>query len=419
MTFPSGWDTPRARFVFSRRDVRGVDAPLASATKDGVTLRSDLEFSVWNPDSNVSNYKLVEPEDFVIGLRSFQHGISHSNVRGIVSPAYTVLRGFPGTNPGFFKYYFRSGLLISQLANITQGIRQGQAIDIEAFQNLIIPLPPLEEQRRIADFLDVETARIDQLLQLRKRQLELWAERVDAFTHRQVTDSSGSPDEAEHIDWLGPIPHGWLAPPIGRVARFVMGTTFPLEYQGKRDGDFPFIKVSDFQSADAMGRMTSAENWINTEESRKLGARVVPPGAILYARVGAALLLNRRRITTRPSVIDDNVRAICFTHGDPRFWAGVLSLLDMGQLVNPGPVPSISESQVSPIRVPDPGAAAQRPIADRLERNVVQWNQARSLVEFQIKLLTERRQALITAAVTGQFDVSTASGRNVTDGVPA
>src|SRR5215218_9259580 len=85
--------TVRARHLFERREVRGVDAPLASATKDGVTLREESGNAVWNPGDDVSLYKLVEPDDFVIGLRSFQHGIARSHTRGLVSPAYTVLRG--------------------------------------------------------------------------------------------------------------------------------------------------------------------------------------------------------------------------------------------------------------------------------------------------------------------------------------
>src|SRR2546421_3013909 len=102
------WGSRRARYVINRVDVRGEDAPLASATKTGVSLREDLDFSVWNPDSDISNYKLVEPDDFVVGLRSFQHGISHSAVRGLVSPAYTVLRCVKDMEPRYYKYYFRS-----------------------------------------------------------------------------------------------------------------------------------------------------------------------------------------------------------------------------------------------------------------------------------------------------------------------
>ncbi|WP_369181176.1 restriction endonuclease subunit S [Streptomyces mutabilis] len=332
-----------------------------------------------------------------------------------VNGSIAVLRSFD-INPTFLYYVIASSPIQAHIWSVKDGMDVLHLFqrDIKKFP---IPLPPLEEQRRIADFLDIETARITRLMRLREQQLRLWAERARALASHLVTtgDRAGS----RTVDWLGPVPEGWSTPSIGRISRFVRGTTFPHKYQGEKFGDFPFIKVSDFQNADIVGRMQGAENWISAPTARELGARIVPPGSILYARVGATLLLNRRCITTQPSVIDDNVRAICFDHGDPRFWGGVLSLLDMGQLVNPGPVPSISESQVSPIRVPDPDAPTQRKIADQLEKNLKQWQKARSLVERQLKLIDEQRQALITAAVTGQFDVSTASGRNVTEGVSA
>ncbi|MFF9754466.1 restriction endonuclease subunit S [Streptomyces sp. NPDC014344] len=331
---------------------------------------------------------------------------------------------FVGLTPGpeletrFLAYFLQSEttrqILDSQVQSVT---RSHQRVAPEDITHLTATTPTLTEQRRISDFLDAETTRITRLKQLREQQLRLWAERARAFASHLVT--VGDAAETRTVDWLGPVPEEWSTPSIGRISRFIMGTTFPHEYQGEKSGDFPFVKVGDFQNADIVGRMQGAENWISSATARELGARIVPPGSILYARVGAALLLNRRRITTQPSVIDDNVRAICFDHGDPRFWAGLLSLLDMGQLVNPGPVPSISESQVSPIRVPDPDTPTQRKIADQLETSLKQWQKARILVERQLELIEERRQALITAAVTGQFDVSTASGRNVTEGVTA
>lgn len=250
MTYPTAWPTRRARFLFDRRDVRGAHAPLASATKEGVILRSDLDYSVWNPDSNVSNYKLVEPNDFVIGLRSFQHGISHSTVRGIVSPAYTVLRQTGSLDPQFVKHYFRSSLLISHLANITQGIRQGQAIDIEAFQNLSMPVPPREEQHRIADFLDTETTRIDTLVSLRKKQELNLLERSYASVSEILlpgilTSSSG------HWPWPW-LPMAMRDRPLVRLG-YVCRLQNGLAVDGKRDvsGETvtrPYLRVANVQA---------------------------------------------------------------------------------------------------------------------------------------------------------------------------
>lgn len=196
---------------------------------------------------------------------------------------------------------------------------------------------------------------------------------------------------------------------LRRVARLYMGTTFPDRYQGQSTGDLPFVKVADFATADGHGRIITAENWITEEVASELRARVVPADSVVFARVGAALLLNQRRLVTRPSVVDDNVRGLAFQVGDPRFWLYLLRLLDLRALANPGPVPSVGEEQIMSIRVPLPEPAEQAAIADRIERVEDENAELRSALTRQIDLLTEHRQALITAAVTGELAVSGAA----------
>ncbi|EHR51650.1 restriction endonuclease S subunit [Saccharomonospora marina XMU15] len=285
----------------------------------------------------------------------------------------------------------------------------------ERMSAVSMPVPPLEEQRRIADFLDAETTRIDKLMHLRKRHLDLLEERRVAYLRNCATgqlDAASKGDDQE-LDWLGRIPSSWKIVNLGRVSRVIMGTTFPHRYQGKAGGDYPFVKVADFDRADKFGFVADADNWISADVAEELGARIVPSGSVLYARVGAALLLNRRLIASRDCVVDDNVRALSFKEGDPRYWRTILSLLDMGQIVNPGPVPSVGETQVSMLRVPNPDSKLQRRIANELDRFVLAQDRMRQSISRQISLLAERRQALITAAVTGEFDVSAASGRGI------
>ena len=77
------WSKVRGRHLFREVNERGFDLPLASVTRDGgVEFRSDLDFAVWNPDDDTSHYKRVRPQDFVIGLRSFQSGIGFSTLEG-------------------------------------------------------------------------------------------------------------------------------------------------------------------------------------------------------------------------------------------------------------------------------------------------------------------------------------------------
>jgi len=141
-------DFIKAKYLFEERNLNTVDAPLASATMHGVVLRSDSEGSVWNPAESTDAYKLVEPNDFVINLRSFQHGFSFSEIRGKVSPAYSVFRLRKNWESDglikYFSHYFQSRQFIDLLATIAVGIRQGKNIPFNSFADLLIPVPKRE-----------------------------------------------------------------------------------------------------------------------------------------------------------------------------------------------------------------------------------------------------------------------------------
>jgi type I restriction enzyme S subunit len=384
-----------------------------------VALRRDLDFSVWNPDSNVSNYKLVEPNDFVIGLRSFQHGIAHSTVRGLVSPAYTVLRAASKVEQRFYKYYFRSNLLISQLANITQGIRQGQAIDIEAFQNLRMPLPPLEEQRRIADFLDVEIARLDQVGRARGSQSGLLS-----LLLRQLVDGALAGDSGT-LKKLGITADNadWGTGKVSRICEVIPGYAFPS------DGFLHAGGTRLLRGVNVSVDQTSWEDCVSWDEER------APTPERFHLRVGdlvlgmdrpwiskgmriafisdedlPALLLQRVACLRSKSAGID-IRYIYWSLRSSRFRQAV-----EGELTGVS-VPHLSGDQIGGFSFPVPPLPVQKAICDQLAVHSARIHDLQSTMDRQTQLLAERRQALITAAVTGQFDVSTASGRNVTEGV--
>ncbi|KAB8185975.1 restriction endonuclease subunit S [Microbispora catharanthi] len=400
MNFPKSWDIRRSRFCVSLRDVRGEEAPLASATKDGVFLRGDLEISVWNPLSDTSSYKLVEPDDFVIGLRSFQHGISHSEVRGNVSPAYTVLRPGADVYAGYLKYYFRSSLLISQLANITQGIRQGQAIDIEAFRNLLLPVPPLWEQRRIADFLDAETARIDRIRNARLRQLSLIEEKLESTLYYKLVRSSAITVQLRRLGI--------------RVTTGPFGTVFSAsEYQF---GGIPMINPVHIKNGEIVPDRNHA---VSPAMAARLHRHLLRSGDLIVGRkgdIGQAAIVRPDQdgwvcgsdsIALHPNT--EKVRSEYLAYAlRSKFVRSQLLARSLATTM-----PSLSEGNLLSLEIPQLELHEQDRIIRSID-HVQAWKaKAVAAMQSQLSLLSERRQALITAAVTGQFDVASASGRGV------
>ncbi len=141
---------------------------LLSVTQDrGVIPRSMLEGRVMSPDGTTASYKLIKQGDFAISLRSFQGGIEYSNYQGIISLAYTVLRPKMELNSDFYRLFFKSYIFIEKYLNLAViGIRDGKQISIPDFLSIKIPVPPLEEQKEIAETLSICQYEIDLLKQL-------------------------------------------------------------------------------------------------------------------------------------------------------------------------------------------------------------------------------------------------------------
>jgi len=239
----------------------------------------------------------------------------------------------------------------------------------------------------IAGFLDTETARIDALVEARNKQRMLAFERY-AAQRDGIFESAGQ------------------ARPLGLTMRVLRGTTFPDRYQGNSSGDLPFAKVADLSRDGNAPVVVGAENWITRSVASELKATVIPRGAVIFPRVGMAMMSNPRRFAGRDLVIDDNQLALVLTeHGDPRYAFHWMSTVDLVAQSNPGAVPSVTDASLKRLRIPWASPDEQRRIADVLDQEAARVSVVDGALRRSIALLRERRQALITAAVSGRVDV--------------
>lgn len=167
------WNKLGAGKIFKSVIVKGFsDVELLSATQDrGMIPRNMLEGRVTMPTTGTEGFKLVEVGDFVISLRSFQGGLEYSYYRGLVSPAYTVLKSKKKINEEFYKQYFKCYDFIGHLAIAVIGIRDGKQISYEDFCTVKIPYPSLEEQTAVANMLQAADKEI-QLLKSKTEKLK-------------------------------------------------------------------------------------------------------------------------------------------------------------------------------------------------------------------------------------------------------
>ena len=165
--FPD-WEEKKAGRYFknhTNKKHRG-DLPILAITQEnGAVLRDSIGIDIKSSETSVKSYKIVEQGDFIISLRSFQGGIEYSNVLGICSPAYTILKPKVEISNDFFKQYFKKESFISQLSNAVIGIRDGKQISFDAFANLNLQVPSLAEQQKISLFLTLLDERITKAAQ--------------------------------------------------------------------------------------------------------------------------------------------------------------------------------------------------------------------------------------------------------------
>jgi len=208
------------------------------------------------------------------------------------------------------------------------------------------------------------------------------------------------------IEWLGQIPAHWEARRLKDVGALIGGSGFPHEHQGIQGEDLPFYKVGDLVGSSDGMTMHEGRNSVSRETAAQLRASVIPGGSLLWAKIGAALFLNRRRITAQPCCIDNNMTAFVPDHDKAStdwafFWTGTL---DFGELANPGAVPSLSEGYQSALPFILPPPDEQQAIADFLDRETAKIDALVEKKERLIELLQEKRTALITHAVTQGLD---------------
>lgn len=163
LTNSTSWQMTKAGSLFKNVSNKGFEnEKLLSATQEnGVIPRDMLEGRVTMPSGETKSFKLVEIGDFVISLRSFQGGIEYSYYRGVVSPAYTVLKPKKEICNEYYKQYFKSCDFISRLAVAVIGIRDGKQISYDDFCFIKIPSPSLVQQIEIANILIAADKEID------------------------------------------------------------------------------------------------------------------------------------------------------------------------------------------------------------------------------------------------------------------
>ncbi len=152
---------------------------------------------------------------------------------------------------------------------------------------------------------------------------------------------------------------------LGDIGRIGSGSGFPVRYQGQGQGEYPFFKVSDMNHVGNDIFLTVSKNRIGDRTRRLLGATGFPAGSIVFAKVGAAIFLERKRILGQPSCLDNNMAAFVLADlsVDRRFAFHMLSSIRLSALASATALPSLGGGVLANICIPLPVLPEQRAIA--------------------------------------------------------
>ena len=248
-----------------------------------------------------------------------------------------------------------------------------------------IPWTQPEKQRRIAGFLDRETERIDALIDKKRRLIDLLEEKRTATITHAVTKglNPAVPMKPSGIPWIGTIPEHWETVAFRHVCRLQRG--FDLPEADRENGSVPLVSsggVTDYVSVPA----------------------AAGPGVVTgrYGSVGAVHWVDEDYWPLNTTLYSAE-----FFLGTPRYVFYLLGAMPLLAEAGKSAVPGISRVDIDPIRVPVPDNHEQAHIARFLDTHTEAVGRAVSTIETQLDLLAEYREALITAAVTGEIDVDT------------
>ena len=415
LTPPHFWREVPFWSLFRRvKEINHPDEELLSVYRDhGVVPTASRDDNFNKPSLDLSGYQLVRKGALVTNkMKAWQGSIAISRHRGIVSPAYYVYKPLSREHDQYLHYLLRSQPFVALYKRISKGMRVNQwDLEHDALRIVPIPLPDLPTQNAIAEFLDRETARIDQLIEKKHRMVEVLGEKRQTVISHAVTKGLDPdvPMKDSGVEWLGKIPAHW------EVRRLKHLLSEPLKYGANEpavhmDPDLPrYIRITDIQE-DGTLREDSFRSL--PEEISK--SYLLTEGDILFARSGATVgktfrynpswgraayagYLIRARLDVRTA--DSNfVEYVTRSQG----YSGWL-LCNLIQAT----IQNVSAERYASFRMPVPIVAEQRAIAVYLNEETANIDDLVAKIRETTERLREFRSALITAAVTGQIDVST------------
>ncbi|MDX7821621.1 restriction endonuclease subunit S [Aeromonas caviae] len=301
--------------------------------------------------------------------------------------------------------YWAAPLFIPQ--NAEENIYGAKLLNQERIGNASFVLPTPKEQQTIAAFLDYETARIDRLIAQQQRLIELLKEKRQAVISHAVTKglNPDAPMKDSGVEWLGQVPEHWNVTKFGFISNVVRGgSPRPAGDPELFDGDYsPWVTVAEI-TKDEEVYLESTESFLTEKGSKQ--SRVFKRGTLLLSNSGATLGVPK--ILSIDANANDGVVGFEKLSVNTEYAYFYLSTLtdNLRERIKQGSgQPNLNTDIVKSIVIPLPPSGEVEAILSEIKTHRITFSVLISKADTAIKLMQERRTALISAAVTGKIDL--------------
>ena len=413
---PDEWDIYPFWHLFNRKEITNkTQEQLLSVYLDrGVILHSEGGGMVHKPADNLEKYQLVEVNDFVMNNQQAWRGsVGVSPYKGIVSPAYLIFSfNKKICAPKFFKYFLRDKGVVDQfmIASMSVGTIQRQ-VKWHLLKTIQLSIPSLIEQNTIANFLDTETARIDNLISKQEKLIELLEEQRKSIISHAVTKglNPNAPMKDSGVEWLGDVPEHWEVTFIKYITKKISSGKTPLGgAEVYTDEGVIFLRSQNIYND---GLHLDDVSFIPHEIHASMKSSAVKKNDVLLNITGGSI---GRTCLVDCEIGEANVNQhVCIIRTSKDKYAKWLSVFMKSNSAQSQIFYSqtgagregLNFSQIGNMRLLFPPFVEQQEILDFLDQENLRFDNLILKQQSLIEKMKEYRASIISHAVTGKIDV--------------
>ncbi|MBM5100589.1 restriction endonuclease subunit S [Vibrio parahaemolyticus] len=387
---------------------RSSEYDLLSLTLKGI-IKRDMDNPEGKFPAEFDTYQEVSSGDFVFCLFDVEETprtVGLSKFDGMITGAYTVFNPSEQYNREFLYYFYLNLDTDKKLKPLYKGLRN--TISKEAFFSFKTFVPPIDEQVKIASYLDKKTSQIDEAIAIKQKQIELLKERKQIIIQQAVTQglNPDAPMKDSGVDWIGEIPEHWTVSKIGHYARVYNGSTPSRDVKRYWDeGTIPWMssgKVNDYI-------ISTPSELITTAALRECSLRIFPKGTVLIGIVGQGKTRGTSAMLAIDAVINQNVAGIIPSEKILSEFLHQYLIQAYDEVRNQGQgsnQEALNCQILSSFKIAFPSVSEQKEIVHFIAKQSQKLDQSIDIQFNQIEKLKEYKATLINSAVTGKIKVT-------------